>query len=795
MYKFYTLILSICFASTIFGQGNNLNMELVSNLPYPNNLNDIWGYVAPDGHEYAIVGTTAKTSVVDLSDPRNPVEVAEFPGSNSLWRDMKQFGEFVYVTTDTGADGLLVINMTDAPNNITGEFWQPEIEINGTTTTLQRCHNIFIDEDGYAYLAGCNMNSGGNLIIDVFSTPGQPQFVSATDPRYAHDAMVQNNLLYASDINDGFFSVIDVTDKLEPVTVATANTSRTFTHNAWVSTDNNYLFTTDERPNANVDAYDISDLSDIRRLDTFRPAASNGTGVIPHNTHYFNGYLVTSWYTDGVRIIDANKPDNLVEVAYYDSYPSSNIGDGFNGVWGVTPYLPSGLVIASDINTGLYVFETNYVRAAYLEGVVSDADTGSPLDGVTIVFEGGQLNSNVSDVVGSYKTGQAAAGEYTVTFERAGYNPTVATANLVNGEVTILDIEMTPLQSFSLSGTVSSDLDNTPIANASILFRNEEFMYETTTNQDGVFNIDAAFGGEYEVFAGAWGFENILFNSAAAISQDEDFDIRLATGIMDDFIVDLGWTTETMAETGAWVRDVPIGTSTGNQFSNPALDIDGDIGDKAYITGNVEGGVGDADIDGGTVILTSPIMDLTTYINPEISYNLWFFNGGGSETPNDNATVRISNGTTEVDVEVLTVADSEGAWRPTFTFNVAELIDITSTMQFSVSASDDDPGHLVETGLDRFLVSGDGFVSTSDLVENDILNVVPNPFEKEALINFEEELTGTLIVTNVLGQLVDRIDVENARQVEIGSHYSAGSYFITLETENKQYKAIRIIKQ
>ena len=36
------------------------------------NLNDVWGYVDEFGNEYAIVGTTIGTSVVDLSDPNNP---------------------------------------------------------------------------------------------------------------------------------------------------------------------------------------------------------------------------------------------------------------------------------------------------------------------------------------------------------------------------------------------------------------------------------------------------------------------------------------------------------------------------------------------------------------------------------------------------------------------------------------------------------------------------------------------------------------------------------------------------
>jgi hypothetical protein len=37
---------------------------------------DIWGYTSPDGIELAIVGTFNGTTFVDVTDPRNPVEVA-----------------------------------------------------------------------------------------------------------------------------------------------------------------------------------------------------------------------------------------------------------------------------------------------------------------------------------------------------------------------------------------------------------------------------------------------------------------------------------------------------------------------------------------------------------------------------------------------------------------------------------------------------------------------------------------------------------------------------------------------
>ena len=98
----------------MFGQ---LNMSLRSHLQYDTDLNDIWGYVAPDGSEYAIVGLRNGVSIVDVSNPDDAVEVARIPGQNSTWRDIKTWGEYAYVTTDQSGttEGLTVIDLTNLP--------------------------------------------------------------------------------------------------------------------------------------------------------------------------------------------------------------------------------------------------------------------------------------------------------------------------------------------------------------------------------------------------------------------------------------------------------------------------------------------------------------------------------------------------------------------------------------------------------------------------------------------------------------------------------------------------------
>ena len=162
-------LLLFCFfnISLVSGQAN-FNVSQISNLRYDETLSDVWGWVDSTGREYAIVGVNTYTSVVSLEDPANPEELVRIPGARSIWRDMKSFGNYVYVVADQGTDGVLVINMENAPETITWNFWQPELDTLGINNTLEKCHNLYIDENGYAYLSGCNVNNGGVIILDVF---------------------------------------------------------------------------------------------------------------------------------------------------------------------------------------------------------------------------------------------------------------------------------------------------------------------------------------------------------------------------------------------------------------------------------------------------------------------------------------------------------------------------------------------------------------------------------------------------------------------------------------------------
>ena len=782
---------------------NFFNTNLIAHVNDRNigarSYNDVWGYEDAEGREYAIMGARNGTIIYDLSDPATPEEIAFVPGTSSIWRDIKSFGNYLYVVADRGQDGLLIINMEQAPDTVTWEFWKPTLTAGLDTQVLEKCHNLYIDEQGICYISGCNLNGGGILMFDVGSTPGSPEYIGPATFRYSHDVFARGDTVYSADLQNGFFSVTDVSNKQNPNLLGFQQTTRTFTHNVWLSDDGRYLFTTDERPNANVDAYDISDLDNIQLLDTYRPLATEGQGVLPHNVHYFDGYLVISYYADGLKIVDASRPGNMVEVGAYDTSPNTGSSDG---CWGAYPYLESGYVLASDMDQGLFVIDVDYQRACYLEGRVIDAETGIPLSDINLVIPSEQANFDRTRPDGTFRTGIVQNGTYEITFNKAGYQSKTVSVDLQNGVVTELEVGLEPIRQVALSGVVRAK-DTGEVLPAEVLVTGAEgtFSFSAVSNGDSFLatNIPA---GTYDIYLGLWGYRPKAFLDVD-LSSSQDLEFVLSPGYEDNFSVDQGWTEERLGNAGAfsaWVREVPVGTVYNNQISNPAEDAQSDADDpsgRCYITGNGLIEVGAMDVDNGTVVLQSPAMDLTNYQNPELSFYYWFFNDGGSTTPDDDLRFYLANSTDTVLLSV--ISDNSNGWEQ-LQFLIEDYLPLTEPLYFIAETADLGNPHLVEAGLDAFAVSGNLSVNTEQVLEPTAeLQVFPNPFNSEMTLRVslpQNSASGSILrMYNQWGQPIRQIFLSSDQEaLRLGRDLPAGIYFISLQSPEHQPITRKVIK-
>lgn len=793
MKTLYSTLLLALISTFSFAQ---LNLTYVGEVLYDEELSDIWGYVAPDDTEYGLVGVFDGVSIVDLTDPANPTEVFFVDGVGSGWRDIKTWGEYAYVTNETG-NGLAVIDLSDLPNSVSAFDWTPSLTGLGTLNT---CHNIWIDEFGYAYLVGCNVNGGGMIYVDVFTTPGQPEFVAAGPNEYSHDVYVRGDLAYSCEIEQGHFTVYDVSDKENTMLLGTQETQSGVTHNCWLSDDSNILFTTDEVGGATVGSYDVSDPTDIIELDQFAPYETLGTGVIPHNVHVWDDFLIISYYTDGCILVDGSNPDNLVEVGNFDTFLVD--ATGFAGAWGAYPYLPSGLVLVSDIGNGMYVLEPNYVNACWLEGNVTDDDSGMPVNGASIEIVGTNVVDQ-SDISGAYATGYAISGTYDVNVSEPTYEPGTGTVELVNGEITVFDIALVPLVPFSVSGVVNDADTGDPVEGALVNISNENFNHDLVTDASGAFSVATFYEGTYEVFAGKWGYKTALASSTEFDDSNNSITMEIEEGYEDVFSLDLGWDVSSAAQQGFWERGEPIGIQPGGLdfYITPPEDVLEDIGNHCYVTGNT------ADLFSGVLIsgythLESPEFDLTGMAEPWVHYHAWYLNvdPNNGEPTNDEFMVFLNNGITEVMVDSL-VFDTLDLieWQPR-AINVAAHIEPTENMTIRFEAwTQPFFATIAEAAVDYFHVTDGNPNSIEQLyAEAGQLMAWPNPTADGFNIAYrlEDESQGKLMIFNSLGQVIDEISLLGQHgNLFTGRDLARGAYVAKIVTPTGVSPGLKLIKQ
>ena len=763
------------------------NMQLMSHLDFGEGGSGIWGHTDANGIEYAVIGTRQAIRILSLEDPSNPIERLVIPGATNNWREMRSWGNYIYVTTE-GPDGVTIIDATNAPSQFTWKRWKPSIP-NTVADTLRTVHSINMDTMGFLYLNGHNVNRQGIIICDLNNDPYNPEIVSNMGDVYTHDCYANANFLFTADLNNGV-GVYDISNRSDPKFLTRFQTPNVFAHNVWTNPEGTVLYTTDEVSGAFLASYDISDLNNVKFLDKYRNDDTQIGRVIPHNTYAVGQYAVTSWYTDGILIQDMTRPDNIIKVAEYDTYLNDSSlpqsGSWFYGCWGVYPHFASGTIIGSDINSGLWVFKPTYQRACYLEGNARAIDIDGaiyPIAGANIKIITDRAAADVTNGSGDYKTGLLVPGIYLVRFEHPDYGVDTVEVTLNTAEVTIQDFIF---QANFIAGRVV-DQDGNPIANAGLQLENtaSTTYLNVVSSATGQFKFPVSREANYLIRAAAWGYKGIEFDP----HDQEELTIVLEPGYEDDFFTDLGWINSEKSAAGNWERVVPQGTMYQNMISNPDKDVSDDLGSFAYLTGN--GGVnpGDNDVDGGSTTLLSPIMDAQGADSLKGSFHYWFYNDGGSGNPNDYFSVYLDNGFTLSPVLIELKSSSE--WKKhNFAFAKNQVL-MTESMRLVVKAEDIAPGHLVEAGLDHLKLE----IITNPLSaggEAD-LDVTLSPNPASAVINIQTRQVARLGITNAAGRLVlDASLVAGQNTINIQT-LTPGFYFATL-SEGSKIKVIKFTK-
>lgn len=349
--------------------------------------NEVWGYADSSGNEFAILGSITGTHFINVTDPQNPVQVAFFPGRDTLGvnRDFKTYGHYAYGICDQGQGSLQIFDLSGLPAFVT--------KIYDSTNIVKTAHTLFI-ENSRIYFCGAVDSAGTprTLIVTSIENPENPVVLSTlTTPLfdYVHASFVQRDTAFLSCGNAGLF-VYDYRDSLNPVLIQqiTAYPQKGYNHTNWVSKDGKTMVFTDETHGSAVKNFDISAfdnpvMKSMIRSNLLGVADSMGTnGSTAHNPVLVGTLLFCSYYQDGLQVFDITDPDKPVKKAYFDTEPFNTDYLGYRGAWGVYPFLPSRNILVSDMNHGLFVLNG--------DGVFSSIESNNNLLNTRLSFENPQ---------------------------------------------------------------------------------------------------------------------------------------------------------------------------------------------------------------------------------------------------------------------------------------------------------------------------------------------------------------------------------------------------------------------
>jgi choice-of-anchor B domain-containing protein len=321
-----------------------------------------WGWHQTSlNKEYAIVGSSSGTYFIDVTVPASPTVCAFVPGkAGCTWREMKTYQNYCYIVSDDAAPNRFqIIDMSTLPATVT--------VVHDATTYFERGHTIWIDQNKM-YIGSTTYTSGfQSMNVYSLATPTAPVLLRSLSQDYpsishVHDMYVRNDTVFASCGYQGLYIYkFNSNNTFTQLGSYTGYTGSAYNHSSMLTQDGKYLFFCDEVPTAQPMRFvNVQNLSNIQPTQTLIPHP----GTTPHNPYLMgNNRAIVSCYQDGLYIYNIATPGNATIAGFFDTHPqggfnvSNYFGQDYRGNWGAYPYLPSGIIIAQDMQNGIFILD------------------------------------------------------------------------------------------------------------------------------------------------------------------------------------------------------------------------------------------------------------------------------------------------------------------------------------------------------------------------------------------------------------------------------------------------------
>lgn len=321
-----------------------------------------WGwYQSEKNKEYAIVGTSRQTYFIDVTIPTNPIFIDSVRANHTgcTWREVKTYQNYCYIVSDVcQPNGLQIVDMQYLPDSVH--------IVHNDSTIFKTCHTIFVDQDKlYCGSVRNSVTMGGEystMRVYSLATPSVPvlirsleQDVSTTIIDVVHDMFVRNDTVYASCGDKGFYILkLTAANTFSLMQSFTGYPFSGYNHSSWQTDDRKTMVFTDE-VGAHLPAkvIDVSDFNNITLVDTIRSSYY----ATAHNPYIIgNKWCWLSSYQDGLYLYDISSPSNTTIYGYFDTQPMTGTTN-YSGNWGAYPYLPSKIIIACDMQNGIFILD------------------------------------------------------------------------------------------------------------------------------------------------------------------------------------------------------------------------------------------------------------------------------------------------------------------------------------------------------------------------------------------------------------------------------------------------------